>query len=88
MKKKILYMPAEDLAGVVVILLIAVFIFIDANSFRPTIETQLGSSLGRKVQLGNLSMSLFAGGISAQNISIADDPAFSQTPFLTAKWWT
>jgi AsmA protein len=84
MKKKFLYI-AGGLAGVVVILLIAAFMFIDANSFRPTIETQLGSSLGRKVQLGNLSMSLFAGGLSAQNISIADDPAFSNTPFVTAK---
>jgi AsmA protein len=30
-------------------------------------------------------MSLFAGGMSAQNISIADDPAFSHTPFVSAK---
>jgi AsmA protein len=84
MKKKFLYI-AGGLAGVVAILLIAVFMFIDANSFRPTIETQLGTALGRKVQLGDLSMSVFAGGMSAQNISIADDPAFSNTPFLTAK---
>jgi len=55
MKKKFLYI-AGGLAGVVVILLIAAFMFIDANSFRPTIETQLGNSLGRKVQLGDLSM--------------------------------
>src|SRR6476659_7825002 len=84
MKKKFLYI-AGGLAGVVAILLIAVFMFIDANSFRPTIETQLGTALGRKVQLGDSSMSLFAGGMSAQNISIADDPAFSNTPFVTAK---
>lgn len=84
MKRKILYI-AGGLAGLVVVLLIAVYLFIDANSFRPTIEAQLSNSLGRKVQLGELSMSLFAGGMSAQNISIADDPAFSHTPFLTAK---
>jgi AsmA protein len=37
------------------------------------------------VQVNDLSLSLFSGGISARDISIADDPAFSQTPFLSAK---
>jgi len=37
------------------------------------------------VQVGDLSLSLFSGGISARDISIADDPAFSQAPFLSAK---
>jgi AsmA protein len=84
MKKKMLYV-AGGLAGIVVILLITAYLLIDANSFRPTIETQLSNSLGRKVTIGDLSLSLFSGGISAQNISIADDPAFSHTPFLSAK---
>lgn len=84
MKKKILYI-AEGLAGVVVILVVTALLFINANSFRPTIEAQLGDALGRKVQVGDLNMSLFAGGLSARDISIADDPAFSHTPFLTAK---
>lgn len=84
MKKKILYI-AGGLAGLVVILVIAAYLFIDANRFRPTIETQLSNSLGRKVLVGNLSLSLFSGGISARDISVADDPAFSQSPFLSAK---
>lgn len=84
MKKKILYI-AEGLAGVVVILVVTALLFINANSFRPTIEAQLGDALGRKVQVGDLSMSLFAGGLSARDVSIADDPAFSHTPFLSAK---
>ena len=84
MKKKILYI-AGGLVGLVVILIIAAYLLIDANGFRPTIETQLSSSLGRKVLVGNLSLSLFSGGISARDISIADDPAFSQSPFLSAK---
>ena len=84
MKKKIWYI-AGGLAGVVVILVIAAYLLIDANSFRPTIEAQLSSSLGRKVQVGGLSLALFSGGVSAQDINIADDPAFSQKPFLSAK---
>lgn len=84
MKKKMLYI-AGGLAGVVVILVITAYLLIDANSFRPTIEAQLSNSLGRRVQVGDLSLSLFSGGISARDVSIADDPAFSQTPFLSAK---
>ncbi len=84
MMKKLLYI-ACGLVAVIVILLIAAYMFIDANKFRPTIEAQLSSSLGRKVQVGDLGLSLFSGGISARDVSIADDPAFSQAPFLTAK---
>ena len=84
MKKKMLYI-AGGLAGVMVILVIAAYLLIDANSFRPAIEAQLSNSLGRQVKAGDLSLSLFSGGISVRDISIADDPAFSHAPFLTAK---
>ena len=58
------------LVGVVVLLLLAVVLvplFINANTFRPTLETQLSSALGRKVTLGNLSFSIFSGS-GSQNI--------------------
>ena len=73
--------------AVVVLLLLAVLLvplFINANTFRPTLESQLSDALGRKVTLGNLSFSLFSGSLVADNISIADDPAFSPKPFLQA----
>lgn len=82
--KKLLYI-ACGLLGIVVLLVIAAYLLIDANKFRPAIEAQLSSSLGRKVQVGDLGLSLFSGGISARDVSIADDPAFSRAPFLTAK---
>lgn len=82
--KRILYI-AGGLAGLVLILVIAAYLLIDGNSFRPAIETQLSNSLGRKVTVGDLSLSLFSGGIAARDISIADDPAFSHAPFLSAK---
>jgi AsmA protein len=76
------------LVGIVVLLLLAVLLvplFINANTFRSTLETQLSSALGRKVTLGNLSFSVFSGSLVADNISIADDPAFSAKPFLQAQ---
>jgi AsmA protein len=76
------------LAAIVVLLLLAVLIvplFISVNTFRGTLETQLSSALGRKVTLGNLGFSLFSGSLVADNVSIADDPAFSQKPFLQAQ---
>lgn len=75
-------------AGVVVVLVLAAVcipFFINADTFRPEIESQLSAALGRKVHLGNLSFSLFTGSLKAENISIADDPNFSTAPFLTAK---
>src|ERR1700683_4718427 len=76
------------LVAIVVLLLLAVLLlplFINANTFRPTLETQLSAALGRKVTLGNLSFSVFSGSLVADNVSIADDPAFSPKPFLQAK---
>jgi AsmA protein len=74
--------------GVVVLLLIVIValpLFIDANQFKPTIETDLAAALGRKVSIGNINLAIFSGGVTVDDVSIADDPAFSQSPFLTAK---
>ena len=70
---------------VLIIILVAVPFFIDANTFRPKLESELSNTLGRQVKVGNLSLSLFSGGVSADNITIADDPAFSKSPFVQAK---
>jgi AsmA protein len=71
--------------GVLIVLLIALPFLIPVNSFRGTIEHKASTALGRKVQVGNLSLSLLHGGLSAENLSIGDDPKFSSSPFLTAK---
>ena len=68
----------------IVIVLVAPFL-IPVNQFRPTIEEKASAALGRKVEVGNLSLSLLSGSIGADNLSIADDPKYGQTPFLTAK---
>jgi AsmA protein len=71
--------------GVLIVILIALPFFIDANTFRPKLESELTEALGREVKVGNISLSLLSGGVSADNISIADDPAFSKSPFVQAK---
>src|SRR5690349_20900395 len=70
---------------VLVVIVVAVPFFIDANQFRPRIETQLTDAIGRQVKIGNLSLKLWRGQLGADNISIADDPAFSHNPFVQAK---
>lgn len=70
---------------VLVVIVVAVPFFIDANQFRPRIETQLTDALGRQVKIGNLSLKLWRGQLGADNISIADDPAFSHNPFVQAR---
>ena len=72
-------------AALVVILLVLIPFFVNADTFRPKIQDELSSALGRKVTLGHISLSLLTGSLVAENISIADDPAFSATPFLEAK---
>ncbi|HEX4786537.1 MAG TPA: AsmA family protein [Candidatus Sulfotelmatobacter sp.] len=73
------------IVGVLILIIIAIPFFIDANSFRPRLESELTNVLGRQVKVGNLSLSLFSGSVAADDISIADDPAFSKSPFVQAK---
>ncbi len=70
--------------GVLILILILIPMFVSANTFRPKLESMASKALGRKVQIGNLGFSLFSGSLTADNLSIADDPNFSQSPFLTA----
>ena len=71
--------------AILVVILIAIPFFINVNSFRPKIEATASEALGRQVKVGNLSLSLLTGSVSADNISIAEDPAFGNSPFVTAK---
>ena len=82
--KRILRAVLIVFALLVVVVLVA-SLFVDANRFRPTLETQLTQTLGRAVSVGRLKLSLLSGGVAAEDVSVADDPAFSHVPFLTAK---
>ena len=84
MKKKLL-LAGSAVAALFVIVVVAIPFILDANQFRSTLEGDLSNALGRKVTIGHLKVAILSGGISVDDISIADDPAFSPTSFLTAK---
>src|SRR5688572_8933807 len=83
--RKRLFIILAAIAAVLVVAVLALPLLIDADQFRPTIEKELQAALGREVKIGKLTLSVFSGGVSAEQITIADDPAFSKAPFLTAK---
>jgi AsmA protein len=76
-------------AGIVVacflLLMILLPLFINVNSFRPKIESEATNALGRQVKLGELSLSILSGSVAVEDISVADDPTFSKSSFITAK---
>jgi len=71
--------------AVVILTALALPFFVNANQFRPVLEQRLTAALGREVKIGDLKLSLFSGGASASEVTIADDPSFSKEPFLRAK---
>lgn len=73
------------IVAVVLIIVIAIPFLIDVNSFRPKLESELSSALGRDVKVGNLKLSILSGSVSAEDLSVSDDPAFSKSPFIHAK---
>lgn len=73
------------IVAVLIVIVLAAPFLIPVNQFRPTIEEKASAALGRKVDVGNLSLSLFSGSLAADNLSIADDPKYSKSPFLSAK---
>jgi AsmA protein len=60
-------------------------LLVNAGQFQPLLESKLTQALGREVKLGSLKLSIFSGGLSASDLSIAEDPAFGQTPFVRAR---
>lgn len=84
MARKVIYI----VGGVVIVLLLVIVLLpfvIDANRFRPEIESSLNGALNRKVEIGNIRLAILSGGVSVENISISDDPAFNSGPFLKAR---
>jgi hypothetical protein len=74
------------IAIVIVVLILILFVLpflIPVNKFRPTLEEKASAALGRKVEVGNLSLSLIRGSLGIDDLSISDDPKFNSGPFLT-----
>jgi len=84
MMKKML-VGAGIVAALAVILVVGAAAFLDVNQFRPALEQQLASAVGRKVTIGQIRLALLSGTVAVDNVAIADDPAFGEAPFVTAK---
>ena len=68
----------------VVVIAAAALLLVDANRFRPQIQSTLSQALGREVTLGQLHVSVWSGALDADDIRIGDDPAFGAQPFVSA----
>src|ERR1700729_4302289 len=76
---------AAAVVGVVVVVVAAIPLFVNVNTFKPLIEDQLTTALGRQTKLGELSLSVLSGTVVAKDLTIADDAHYSTQPFVTAK---
>src|ERR1700704_2851230 len=81
---KRLLVIAGIVVGVLLLVIIAVPLFINVDSFRPDLEKKLSAALNRPVHIGRLDASIFSGGASASDITSADDPAVNKDAFLKA----
>ncbi len=71
--------------GLLALVLVSLPFLINANQFRPMLESKLSQGLGREVKLGDLKFSVLSGGVTASDLSIADHPDFGKSPFVQAK---
>jgi uncharacterized protein involved in outer membrane biogenesis len=82
---------------VVALFIIALFtipLFINANSYRGEIQSQMQKRLDRPVSLGNMHLSLVPPSVRVDNVKIGENPAFGQGNFaiarqlyVSAKFW-
>jgi hypothetical protein len=82
--RRTLLIVLGSIVALVLLVVISIPLFLNADTFRTRIESALTTSLGRKVTLGKLDLSVLTGNLVAENAAIADDPAFSTQPFLQA----
>jgi AsmA protein len=83
-KKKVLIVIGV-IFGVLIVGALLLPLLVNVDHFRPEVQSQASAALGREVTIGELKLAVFSGGVTANDISIADDPAFSQQAFVKAK---
>ena len=81
------HMRRWALLGLAVLILAAAVIpgYINVNRHRARLAATLSAELGRRVTIGGISLRLLPKpGFDISGFAVADDPAFSQEPLLTA----
>ena len=81
---RIVLAAAAFFVVLMVVAAVSLPLFLNADSFRARIESTLSKSLGRKVTVQKVDLSILSGGLVAHGASVADDPQFSSQPFLQA----
>ena len=71
--------------AVIAVVVISLPFLISVDQFRPRLQSELSRALGREVTLGNLHLKILAGELMADDLSVAEDPAFGKPAFLRAK---
>src|SRR4051812_15651083 len=85
MNKKKVLIGVGVVVAVLILIALVLPLLVNVDKLRPEVQKQASDALGREVTIGELKLAVFSGGVTAKDISIADDPAFSQQPFVTAK---
>jgi hypothetical protein len=81
-RHRTLFVVLGSIIALVLLSVVSIPLFLNADSFRTRIESALSESVGRKVTLGKLDLSVLSGSLVAQSSTVSDDPAFSNQPFL------
>ena len=83
MKRIVTWLGVLLAAGILAVVVLPLIINVDR--FRPTMQSELARALGRDVILGTLHLNVFRGIVTADDLSVAEDPAFGKPAFLRAK---
>src|SRR5579862_7154551 len=68
-----------------IVAIVSLPFLINVDEFRPTLQSDLSNALGREVKLGNLQLKILTGEVTADDLFVAEDPAFGKPAFLQAK---
>src|SRR6476661_4454349 len=73
------------LLAVLILVVVSVPFLINVDQFRPTLQAELTRALGREVTLGNLRLKILRGQVTADDLSVAEDPTFGKPAFIKAQ---
>src|SRR5690349_947568 len=71
--------------AVLVVAVVSLPFLINVDQFKPKLESELSKALNRQVKLGHLHLSLLAGEVKADDLSVAEDQAYGKPAFIQAK---
>jgi len=85
MKKKVIVLSATAAIGLAAVAVIALSLLVHVDRLRPQLARAMSAALGREVAVGRISLAVFSASAVVEDLTIADDPAFSRQPFVTAR---